>query len=214
MNEVFNPEGRLYQVLLKVYEIVALHVLFVVTSVPLVTIGAATTATYATWFRIWNGVDDGKLVRTFFREFRSNFRKSTILWLVMAAVVAVCAWLVYPVAVAPAIRAFPPLSLAAILLVTVAALAAGYLFPLLARFENSVWRTVLNAFVIAMTNMAASVAVCVINFGILVGGFVFAGRFVVLWLFGAVGVASFLSSWILNRVFAAYLPAEEPSAAS
>lgn len=208
MSEVFHPDGRLYQWVSKVYEILALHVLFLVSSIPLVTIGASTTALYASWFKIWNGTHDGKLVRTFFAEFRSNFAKSSIVWLAMVAVAAACIWVVYPFAIAPVVQAFPPLSFAVILVVAVVALTCGYIFPVLARFENSAWRTLSNSFLLAMANMALSVVVFIINAAVLVAGFVFSGRLVILWLFGSFGIASFCNSWILNKIFAKYIPSD------
>jgi uncharacterized membrane protein YesL len=184
-----------------------LHLLFLIAAIPLVTIGASTTALYATWFKIWNGTFDGKLVRTFFEEFRSKFAKSSLVWLAMAAAAA-CVWLIHPLAIAPAVRAFPPLSFAMILVVAVIALTCGYVFPVLARFENTVWRAFSNSFLLAMTNMAVSVIVFVINAAVLAAGFVISGRLVILWLFGSFGIASFCNSWILNRVFAKYIPSD------
>jgi len=214
MIEVFNPDGRLYQWVLKVYEILALHALFLVASIPLVTIGTSATALYATWFRIWNGNYDGKLARTFFAEFRGNFAKSTVIWLSMVAVIAASVWLVYPLAVAPAVRAFPPVSFVVIIVVAIVALTCGYVFPVLARFENTAWRTVTNSFLLALANMGVSVIVFLINAGVLIGGFLLSGKFVILWVFAAFGVASFCNSWILNKVFAKYAPADAvPSAA-
>src|SRR5262245_60717028 len=213
MNEIFNPDGRLYQWVLKVYEILVLHLLFLVASIPLVTIGASTTALYATWFKIWNGTYNGKLARTFFEEFRSNFGKSCVLWLTIVAVAAAGIWFVYPFAVARAVQAFPPLSFAVVLVVVVVALTCGYIFPVLARFENTLWRTVWNSFLLAMANTAVSVVVLTINVAVVGAGFVFSGRFVVLWLFGSFGIASFSNSWILNKVFAKYIPSD-PAAGS
>lgn len=214
MNEVFDPDGRLYQWALKVYEILALHVLFLVASIPLVTIGAATTALYATWFKIWNGTDGSKLARTFFAEFRSSFAKSTLVWLALAAAAAACVWLVYPFAIGPVVRAFPPLSFAVFLVIAVVALSCGYIFPVLARFENTAWRAVANAFLLAMTNMGVSVIVFVINVAVLAAGFVISGRLVVIWLFASFGIASFCNSWILDKVFKKYIPADAPAASA
>jgi uncharacterized membrane protein YesL len=211
MRELFNPDGRLYQWVLKVYEILVLHALFLVTAIPLVTIGASTTALYASWFKIWNGTHDGKLARTFFTEFRDGFAKSTIVWLVMLVCGAACIWLLYPFAVAPAVRAFPPLSFAVILIVAIIALSCGYVFPVLARFENTAWKAVSNAFLIAMANMGVSVVVFLVNGGVLVAGFIISGRLVILWLFGSFGIASFCNSWILNKVLGKYAPADTPA---
>lgn len=208
LSEVFHPEGKLYEWALKIYEILVLHMLFLIASIPLVTIGASTTALYATWFKIWDGTDEGKLVRTFFAKFRSNFVKSSVVWLAMVVIAAACILLVYPFAIVRVVQAFPPLSFAVILVVAAVALTSGYIFPILARFENTLRRTISNSFLLAMSNMAVSVIVFMINGAVLALGFVISGRLVIVWLFGSFGVASFCNSWILNRVFAKYIPAE------
>lgn len=208
VSEVFHPDGRLYQWVLKVYEILVLHFLFLVASIPLVTIGASTTALYAAWFKIWDGTDRGKLAATFFAEFRSNFVKSSVVWLAMAALGAACFFVIYPYAIGPAVRAFPPLTFAVILVVAIVALTAGYIFPMLARFENTAWKTVSNAFLVAMSNMAVSVIVFMINCALLAAGFVISGHLVIVWLFASFGVASFCNSWILDKVFAKYVASQ------
>ena len=94
----FSYDGLLVRFLNLVADLVALHVLWLLCSLPIVTIGASTTALYyASMRRI--RTDESHVHQNFFRSFRQNFRQSTILWLIMlvvgAVLVAVGAGLIY-----------------------------------------------------------------------------------------------------------------------
>jgi uncharacterized membrane protein YesL len=54
---------------------------------PIFTIGASTTALFATIHR-YIRLDEGGLLKTFFQAFRENFKRSTVCWLVMLVILA------------------------------------------------------------------------------------------------------------------------------
>ena len=84
----FSYDGLLVRFLNLVADLVALHVLWLLCSLPIVTMGASTTALYyASMRRI--RTDESHVHQNFFRSFRQNFRQSTILWLMMLVVGAV-----------------------------------------------------------------------------------------------------------------------------
>ena len=66
----------------KLFDLWMLGLLWLVCSIPLITIGASTTALY---YAVTHSVksDDGYASRMFFRSFRRNFRQATILWLAL-----------------------------------------------------------------------------------------------------------------------------------
>ncbi len=73
--------GRLF---LKLSYGCCLNVLWFVCCLPIVTIGASTTALYYTSFKI--AKDEGSFITTmFFRSFRQNFKQATVIWLIMLA---------------------------------------------------------------------------------------------------------------------------------
>ncbi len=74
--------GRLF---LKLSYACCLNFMWFVCCLPIVTIGASTTALYYTSFKI--AKDEGSFITTmFFRSFRQNFRQATVIWLIMLAV--------------------------------------------------------------------------------------------------------------------------------
>ena len=88
---LFSIEGPLWRALNLIADVIILHFLWLVCSLPLVTIGASTTALfYAMMKRI--RTNEGHVTSNFWKSFKENFRQATVLWLIVAAVAAVL-WL-------------------------------------------------------------------------------------------------------------------------
>ena len=166
----------------KVADLIVINLLFILCSLPIVTIGASATAMHYSLRRWREG--QGSLVKDFFKSFRLNFRQATILWLVfllLGAVLALNFWMVsswtgsmYQVAM--------------VLLLVVAAVLlawAGVVFPFLARFDNSTFQIAKNALLIALISPGKSLAVMAMNILPVVLAAVLPGIFLilsVLWL--------------------------------
>ena len=86
MRFLFDPESQIMQILSRFCDIVILNLVFLLTCIPIFTIGAANTALYDVVFRM-DTDREGKLLPTYFHSFRENFRQSTILWLDRKSVV-------------------------------------------------------------------------------------------------------------------------------
>lgn len=76
-NPFFNAMGR-------IGDVVLLNVTWAVCCLPLVTVGASTTALLYTARRMAAG-EECRVWRDFFRAFRRNWRQAALLWLVLAA---------------------------------------------------------------------------------------------------------------------------------
>lgn len=66
-----------------------LNLLFILTSLPLVTIGASMAALNGSWQRILRG-EENEIIKSYFHYFISNFRQSTIIWVGLLST----AWLI------------------------------------------------------------------------------------------------------------------------
>ncbi len=81
MGKLFDVDGKVYQFLEKVADCIIVSVLWTIFSIPVFTIGAATTALYYTVHKaIRNGT--GHVWRVFWDAFKSNFKQATILWII------------------------------------------------------------------------------------------------------------------------------------
>ena len=78
----FSYESKFSQLLLKLCNACMLNVLWFVCSLPIVTMGAATTALYYACLKIVRD-EDSHVAAQFFRSFRQNFRQATQIWLIL-----------------------------------------------------------------------------------------------------------------------------------
>lgn len=88
MKRLFNLESPLMVFLIHVFDCVLLSLLWILFSLPIITIGAASTALYTTVYRYLRR-DEGTLWRTFWKAFRENAKRSTLVWLAALAVLVI-----------------------------------------------------------------------------------------------------------------------------
>lgn len=84
MRWLFDIENPVMRYVIKIFDCMCLSILWLVCCLPILTAGAATTALYATVYRYLRK-DEGHLLRTFLDAFRENWKRSTLVWLVMLA---------------------------------------------------------------------------------------------------------------------------------
>lgn len=84
MGNFFNPDSGIMGFMSKVADVIILSLLWLVTSLPIVTIGASTTALYYTAVKSIRR-ERSYIVRSFFSSFKENFIPGTVLWLLLLA---------------------------------------------------------------------------------------------------------------------------------
>ena len=148
MNRSLSTDNPIMNFLTIVCDIVILHFLWSLTSLPILTIGASTTALYYTTMKcIRNG--QGGVVKLFFKSFRENFKQATgigVLALLAGVLCAFDMWFAVSRNIKSMLVIFTIMSL--IYLFTVL-----YVFPLQAQFENTVKATIKNAFLMSIKNL-------------------------------------------------------------
>lgn len=132
--------------------ICTLNVLWLICSIPVITIGASTTALYSVMLKVINK-EEGPILRSFFSAFKSNFKQATAAWLiVVAALAGIGGELFYSYACGfEGGLALFYLILGAMELMVVC-FVLPFLFPLIAKFENTLWNTFKNAFLLSVSN--------------------------------------------------------------
>ncbi len=199
MNQLFNPENRFWSFMEKITDVFFLGILWFLFSIPLITMGAASTSVYQFTLKQADN-EEGYVWKSFFRAFCKNFRQATILWLLMAAVggfLAADMWACMKIAVPGPVRV---LCFGVLLCLSlIYALTALYIFPILSRFDLPVKTILCHSFIMAMGNLYVSVTVLVIYlvFGAL--------SYYVPVLFPVfMSLAAFVSSYFFRHVFSRY----------
>lgn len=83
-NDVFGYEGSFVSAMEKIFNALALSVMWLLGCVPIITIGASTAAMYHTVQKS-RTPDCGYIGREFWKSFRMNLKPGILLWLVIAA---------------------------------------------------------------------------------------------------------------------------------
>lgn len=90
MNKLFGMDSPLMGALMKIGDLLCLSVLWLVLSLPIVTIGASSSALYAAVYHCLRRSKPG-LWKHFWNAFRENFKRSTLAWLIELAILALLA---------------------------------------------------------------------------------------------------------------------------
>ena len=124
LKSFFDPNGAFARGMERVWSLIVLNVLWLVCSLPVVTMGASCAALYQVLGKLIAG-EDGHVARQFFRAWGENWKKATPVWLILLAVFAL----------------------------QLAAMVMTFAFPLMARYENT-WRNHLkNAMLVAVGHL-------------------------------------------------------------
>ncbi len=142
-------------------DIIILNLLFLVCSIPIVTIGAAATACYAGLCRTLQKKETGLVYRAFFADFRAAFRKATAGWLLELLVILILLgdlWF--------AVEYSEPDNVFFIIFAAVVGagilLASLWFYPLLARFQNTLSGQIKNSFLLAFAQFPRTLLALVI----------------------------------------------------
>lgn len=155
-----TPDSKFMQLCGKFVALFKINFLWLLCSVPLVTLGASTCAMLTALTALRREEDCG--AKVFFGAFRRYFGKATVLWLLMAFAGAVLA-LDYRLV---AYMDFPG-RMAVIVLICFCILAlvlvAGLIFPLLVRYPGTVRDTVVNAVLLSIAHLPKMLLVTAMN---------------------------------------------------
>lgn len=152
MPKFFNPDSPLMRFLTKLADLMILNLLFLLSCIPVVTIGAAWTALYYVTLKMVRDEEDS-IVRGFFRAFRRNWKQATILWLMVLGLGAVMVLDIRFLNAMGDSATAAVLKTAVEILGVLGLMVLQYLFPGLARFEASTGDTLKNACLLAVGNL-------------------------------------------------------------
>lgn len=205
MRFLFNMDSPIMLFISRFCDIVILNVVFLLTCIPIFTIGAATSALYDVVFRM-DTDREGKLLSTYFRAFRDNFRQGTAIWL---ALLLFCAATYvnmtrFSVLGDHAYLLGYSLFVVSMLVLVLEVFIAAYAFPLLSQFRNSTRQTVKNALLLAIGNLPRTLVVSIINcfpWTLLIMNFYTFIRLGFIWLAAYFAAAAYFNSRVLKKVF-------------
>ena len=188
MHGILNPEGPVMSFITKITYSAYLNLLWLICCLPIVTAGASTTALFYVTL---------KVAKSFFHSFRENFRQATVIWLILLAVgivLGVDGYIFYHMRFE---NAFWTVATAVFLVAAAAyAIILMYIFPLLARFDNTTAAMFKNAIMLGMRFLLCTAVMAVIYFAM---AFVIINVFTPMIVFGE-GLCALLCSYLLSNI--------------
>lgn len=195
---LFDRNSPLLQYLSLLCDLMVLNVLTILCSLPIITIGAATSALYDSVWRLKQG--QGTLFRNYFHAFRKNFVQATCLFLpllLLGCILGYNALLLFIYTTPLEFGAYLPY----VICVAVWSMIASWVFPLQTRFENKIGRTYLNSMICALRYLLRSMVMALINLApwviFILSPEMFV-RLMMVWIFVWFGVAAFINMQLLD----------------
>lgn len=140
MNNLFSPNSKFMQLGAKLFDLISLQMATLLFSLPILTAGAAFTAMHRVLLLIYR--DECSFVwREFFSSFRSNFKQSTGMWLIILALIAVFFVDIRLIVTSTS----SPLHYLLLIPGVYFLLGLSWLFVLQSRYTNTVLQTIKNA---------------------------------------------------------------------
>lgn len=209
--KLFNPDSRIMIFLSRVADLVILNILWLVCCIPVVTIGASTTAMYHV-IRHWQKDSVSSVVRDFFQSFKEDFKQATPVYLILlipTAAVVMNAMLIFN----PENSAAVPSYLLVIWFISALILLfiSSFVYPVMAFFADSIFKTLRNAMVLALANLPRTILISILNLLPVILLFVNLSFFLqssIFWLLIGGALVAHLNMSILKPVFKKLVPSE------
>ena len=211
MKGLFSPDSKFGRVFYGVGNLIILSWLWLLCCIPVFTIGAASTALYDITRRVIEGTER-KIVSDYFASFRSNFKQTTPMWLIVLLVSAV---LTYSLGFFMFLNTES--SLVKLIIFIIGVIVAFFLcwvhvaFSYLARFEDTAKTAAKNAFIMCILNPLSSLWIIVQAAAVV---YLISAIPFLTWLptiFSLVpGCYCALTVTPIERIFKQYIPKEEP----
>lgn len=198
MYRLFNPENPFWMFMEKIMNVFIISFLWLLFSIPVITIGAATTALFQ--FTLKMAADEeGYVCRSFIKGFIGNFRQATAVWLTALSAGVLLVFDLYLSRrlivhhIAGNMVFFAIISILIIYLLT-----CMYLFPILAFYHTGFCKLMRDGLIMAMGNLPVSVIILAI-YGIAGAAAYFAPPLFFLFFGAACFASSYFYRWVLCR---------------
>ncbi len=205
MGGIFDIDSPVMNVLNKIMNLIILNVCFVISCVPVVTAGAAATALYSVNLKMARN-EESYVFSSYVRAFRDNFRQSTCCWLFLmcaGGIIGADFWVIGSMT-GTIQRVFQVTTI--VFLVSYCVLLL-YIFPYIARFQDTVRTSIKNAFLIGCVNLGYTVTIVLITaagIAVTVSSIEVMLRAAFIWVTVGFSLLAYIQSIFFRKVFDKY----------
>lgn len=160
MFSFLSPDSKFMVVVSRFADLILLNLLFLITCLPVFTVGAGTAALYTLSFRMLRNREGG-IVKAYFRAFRENFLQGTALWLLF--LFFFLPGLLYFDTFYHMEGMLRYVFALCLLIVVLAVFLMAYAFPWISQFRNRTGDVLRNSLILSLTHLPRTVCVCAVN---------------------------------------------------
>lgn len=194
---LFDADGLFFKILSTIADVMEVNLLWIIFSLPIVTIGASTTAAYYVSMKMVKG-EEGKIMSQFFQAFKDNFKQSTIVWLIYAVYGY---FVINSIFYVRAVDCGKLYTFGVVFVTVIFLFLFIYTFPMIARYKSPIRGTIKNALLVSIRYLPTTILMTIIITIIIIGTIVNQRTLILLFIFG-VGGFIYLASCFMVRTFA------------
>lgn len=198
MGGIFNLDSPLMQGLGKVADLMILNILAMICCIPIFTAGASLTALHYMSLKIVRG-EECYITRGFFKSFKQNFKQATVIWLLILLAIFILVGDFY-IMKNSGIEFHIVLKVIIGIVGIFIVFTATYVFAVLAKFDNTIKRTIKNAFIMSLLQFPKTILMIIMAL-VPIGIVVFFPQILpIAFLFGMSG-PTFVAALLYNKFF-------------
>lgn len=207
MSKIFDMDSPVMRFLSRMADLMILNLVALLCCIPIITIGASMTALHYVLLKMARN-EEGYIVKSFFKSFKDNFKQATIIWLIIAVflVVFVGDILIFNYSGMEFPKVLRIILFALALLV---AMVVCYVFPVLSRFENTVFNTIKNALFMSILSLPKTILMLVLYALPVVAMYFIPAAMPFVFIFG-ISAPAYCSAMLYSGTFRKFEPEEEP----
>lgn len=210
MGRFFNMDNKFFVFMGKVADLCMLNLLCIACCIPVVTAGASLTALYYVTLKMVRN-EEAYIFRSFFKSFKENFKQATIINVIML-IVAVLLYLDTNIAGNMGQTTGKILRMIFAVFTLLYVMVLLYVYPVLAKFYNSIKNTFKNAFLMAIRHLPFTILmllICACPILILfIPSFQIQMSLILLFILFGPAVIAYANSHFFVKIFDRYIPKE------
>lgn len=156
-----NLDSPITHFLSRIIDFIILNLLWIICSLPIITIGASTSALYYCMMKIIRETESG-IVKMFFQAFKQNLKQGCCLTIIFIATGAFLVFDLYKcMTLETKMSSIVELILCIMLIIWMVIIS--YAFPLLAQFENTTKNIIKNAVGMSLVDLKKTIMIVLLN---------------------------------------------------
>lgn len=209
MRDLFNMDGPIFRFLSRMADLMLLNIVFILCSLPVITIGASVTAMSYVSLKMKD--DEGYVVRSFFKSFKQNLKQSTLIWLLMLALGLILGLDTYILRQLEG-TIYTAMQVVVYIGILLWVMVFIYVFPLQARFYNTIRDTLRNAVLLSIGNLPKTLCMVVVTAGAAVLTFLTIDTLIygmLIWILIGFALVSYCNCTLLYGIFKKLIDASQ-----